>query len=226
MDMRISENEQQQRRDNIINAAFYLFCARGIEKVTFAEVARRAGVGAATIYRYFPNKPALVLSTMRVLWEKITMEIDGEILYTDAYNALSGLEQLGVQMDSLAQLYINHADYIQFSYEAKIYLVRNKIKITPHLFDQLMDGIRVPCMQAIEKGQADGSIPTEEKSENLFYALWGAIRGYIVKIVLYDALCEEESPWGKRYIVLKRGLLCALQNGWSQNEGNQSQISS
>lgn len=60
-------NQRLQRTDayanvnRIVAAARSLFSAEGAS-VTLAQVARRAGVGTATLYRHFPNRQALALA--------------------------------------------------------------------------------------------------------------------------------------------------------------------
>ena len=60
-------NQKVQRTDayanvsRIVAAARSLFSAEGAS-ATLAQVARRAGVGTATLYRHFPNRQALALA--------------------------------------------------------------------------------------------------------------------------------------------------------------------
>lgn len=51
--------DAQHNRDRIIETARALFARRGIE-VTMREIARRTGVGPATLYRRFPTKQQLI----------------------------------------------------------------------------------------------------------------------------------------------------------------------
>jgi AcrR family transcriptional regulator len=51
--------DAQDNRDRILDAARGLFAEQGLD-VTMREVARRAGVGPATVYRRFPTKQELV----------------------------------------------------------------------------------------------------------------------------------------------------------------------
>jgi AcrR family transcriptional regulator len=46
-------------RQRIVERATVLFAERGYEGVRLLDVARQAGVGKATLYRYFPHKQAL-----------------------------------------------------------------------------------------------------------------------------------------------------------------------
>ncbi|MGC5166823.1 TetR/AcrR family transcriptional regulator [Luteimicrobium sp. DT211] len=51
--------DAQDNRDRILDAARLVFAERGLD-ATMREVARRAGVGPATLYRRFPTKQQLV----------------------------------------------------------------------------------------------------------------------------------------------------------------------
>lgn len=46
-------------RERILASALQAFAAEGYERTTMAAVAARAGVGAASLYRYYPGKEAL-----------------------------------------------------------------------------------------------------------------------------------------------------------------------
>lgn len=204
----------QQRREKIIFTAFRLFCARGIEHVPLTEVAKASGVGETTIYRYFETKTALVLEAFVKLWDSIMSHVEESAESARDYPSLSGHEQIGVWLDAFQQLYQQNTDFILFSYEAKLYLLRHQVKLSRNQQDMLMQSIKEPCLNALEKGRADGSIPIAQDSEDIFYAIWGAVRGYIVKIAIYGELYGNDSPWESRYEVMKTGILSALRAGW------------
>ena len=71
--------QAQQRRDRIINASMKLFQEKCVEDTSMEEVAKRAGVGAATVYRYFSSKIELVIETAEVYWEKVSEKYLGEL---------------------------------------------------------------------------------------------------------------------------------------------------
>ena len=52
-------SDAEENRDRILTAARELFSENGLD-VTMREVARRAEVGPATVYRRFPTKAELV----------------------------------------------------------------------------------------------------------------------------------------------------------------------
>lgn len=55
-----TENERQQLRTLIINAARDLFVSRGVEAVTMREIAKLIGYSATSIYLHFADKEAVL----------------------------------------------------------------------------------------------------------------------------------------------------------------------
>lgn len=216
--MRLTEEEMQVRRETMIQTAFRLFCDRGIEHVSLSEIARKAHVGENTVYRYFTNKETLVVEAFFKLWDAIIQEVERNVADTPRYDDLTGYHQVRIWIESFRFLYQTHREFVLFSYEAKLYLLRQQVKLSRLHQDTLMRTFRGPCLAALEKGKADGSIPAEENSEDLFYAIFGALRGYIVKIVIYGSLYGEDSPWESRYRIVERGILSALRSGWNLPE--------
>jgi AcrR family transcriptional regulator len=64
------------KREDILDAALHLFAERGFHGAAVPLVAERAGVGAGTIYRYFPSKEALV----NALYKRWKMKIGDVII--------------------------------------------------------------------------------------------------------------------------------------------------
>ncbi|MDX1692608.1 MAG: TetR/AcrR family transcriptional regulator [Ketobacteraceae bacterium] len=60
------EANARDKMDRILSAALALFAERGFHGTAVPEVARQAGVGAGTIYRYFEHKEDLVNAVFRV----------------------------------------------------------------------------------------------------------------------------------------------------------------
>lgn len=52
--------ERQKKVDKIIDAAQSLFVAEGYQSVSMRKIAAQAGMGTMTLYKYFPNKNAIL----------------------------------------------------------------------------------------------------------------------------------------------------------------------
>ena len=58
----------EKARAAILDAAIELFLTQGLETVSMDEVAERAGVSKATIYRWWPSKETLALDALHHEW--------------------------------------------------------------------------------------------------------------------------------------------------------------
>jgi AcrR family transcriptional regulator len=58
--MKVSKQEKALTRQKILGAASDVISEKGFKSASMREIARRAGVGDATIYNYFPTKESLL----------------------------------------------------------------------------------------------------------------------------------------------------------------------
>jgi AcrR family transcriptional regulator len=66
----IQEQLIQARRNQILDAATTAFAEKGFHRATIQDVAKVAGIAAGTIYNYFENKTALLMSILERLNER------------------------------------------------------------------------------------------------------------------------------------------------------------
>ena len=70
---------QQARYDAVIVAATEILSAGGQEAVQMKDLAQRAGISLATLYRYFPAKDyvllAVALSRYQAAWRRVSAEV-------------------------------------------------------------------------------------------------------------------------------------------------------
>ncbi|MET8796452.1 TetR/AcrR family transcriptional regulator [Nocardia sp. NPDC004568] len=84
--------DARQNHERVLNAAIEVFTEHGIG-ATIPQVAARAGVGKATVYRSYPTKSDLVraLARMHLDWFHQLATDAAEAARTDAYRALEAL---------------------------------------------------------------------------------------------------------------------------------------
>jgi len=63
------------KRSDILQATLELIAERGFHDAPMAEISRKAGVAAGTIYRYFESKEALITALHRELEEEINVTL-------------------------------------------------------------------------------------------------------------------------------------------------------
>ncbi len=74
--VRTKRPPKEQRNDTIAESARRVFCQRGYEKASIAEIARNAEVAEGTIYRYFDGKRSLLYEVLRRHYSVVFEEID------------------------------------------------------------------------------------------------------------------------------------------------------
>ena len=77
----MGEQLRDRVAETIVAAATDLISRRG-ESVTMADVAAAAGVGRATLYRYFPNRTALLIAISRTAVDDLSARIEQAELAT------------------------------------------------------------------------------------------------------------------------------------------------
>jgi AcrR family transcriptional regulator len=82
--------DAQLNRDRILDAAAKLYADRGIS-VPLEEVARRAGVGVATLYRRFPTRADLAAATFERNISRFTEAVDRALAAPDPWEGFRAL---------------------------------------------------------------------------------------------------------------------------------------
>ena len=60
--MRVTEEVKQETRQRILHASKNLFRTKGYDATTTRDIASEAGIATGTLFNYFPNKEAIVLT--------------------------------------------------------------------------------------------------------------------------------------------------------------------
>lgn len=201
----------QDRKRRIIHEAFQLFCREGIDKVSLKEIANKSKVAEKSIYRYFGTKVNLVIETGSMLWKEIVSGLLDSI--GDDYAAKSGYEQVVELLQQFRVLFGEYAQFVLFSYDYKLFLIRHGVKITADEYSAEIQPLREQYLKAFQKGMRDGSIKAEASPEELYFAIWGLMRGYSVKIVIYDRMYAGENIWRPQFDMACGLILSGLRNG-------------
>jgi AcrR family transcriptional regulator len=92
---RIMREDARQNRQRILDAAREVFTRGGLN-VPMATVARRSGVGVATLYRHFPNRQALLTAVFDHQLTECTTVVDDALADPDPWQSFrTAVEKLG-----------------------------------------------------------------------------------------------------------------------------------
>jgi AcrR family transcriptional regulator len=92
---------QEETREKIVRATMALHLGNGVATTSYADVAKRAGVGAATVYRHFPTMGALVEACGAHVWRAIRppRSEDAATLFAGLRSRTARIERLVGELD-------------------------------------------------------------------------------------------------------------------------------
>ena len=65
------QQENRQKRETVIlDCAYQLFASQGIENTAITDIAEKAEIGVASLYRYFKTKEEIAILCGVIAWEK------------------------------------------------------------------------------------------------------------------------------------------------------------
>ena len=120
--------EAKQRKTQLIQAGFELFSRDGIEQVSLSAVAKKAGVPASTMYKYFQNKVNLAVAISGWVWSGVW---ENALAGEGAANLaqMSPRELFETYADVIIALYRNRPEVLRFSASYKTFIRREDTPI-------------------------------------------------------------------------------------------------
>ena len=210
--MRNSEKdakEMGERRERILNEGFRLFAEKTIDPVPMIDVANAAGVGIATLYRYYKVKSDLVLEISTHVWTKYT-EANYRQLQELRKQDLTSLQEYEYTLDSFLDLYSNHKDILRFNQFFNVYVQNEDIpqeKMQPYY--NMVNMLRDHFHEIYQKGLEDKTLRTDFSEQTMFsvtmHIMLTAVTRYAVGLVyvLDDSAPESELQMLKQMLLEK-----------------------
>ena len=204
------------KHQHILEVAFQLFSDRGIELVTMPEVAEAAGVGRATLYRYFTTKLDLVIAVGTWKWEEY-IQARNASLPKEEKDRMTAAEYLRFYLDGFLDLYRNHRDILRFNYNFNSYLryeAGTSEQKAPYM--SMVDNLGEMFHELYERGMRDGTLRTDITEEAMFsssfHIMLGTVTRYAVGLVYIPEKVTEPE---EELIMLEELLLSRYIEGAS-----------
>ena len=170
----------------IIDQTLALFLERSISEVTVHDIAVRAGVGDATVYRYFSTKYNLVCAVAAKLEQQIFET------YFDLTQATSGWEKLALFYRSYLKIFCSHRKLFKFINEFDAYML-GEGKTESNEYASGLDNFKMLCTDAYNQGVADGSIEPVSEWDIFYYATTHALMELCKKLSTADIVRQDSS---------------------------------
>ena len=171
-----------ERDMRVVTCAAELFLERGLEDVTMVDIAKAAHVGVATVYRHFSTKSRIAVEAATVLWERFNERIL-QLVESDQFLALNGLERLRMLLDGYCEAYDSQAGFVSFldEFDHKV-LAGDMARSELARYGEKIDSFYMIFEDAYVLGRDDGSIAREVSFRPFYLALTHALMGVAQKL--------------------------------------------
>ena len=203
-----AHRERQQRR--ILSAAQALFDARGIDRVTVAEIVAETGIRASTLYEYFANKDEIVWA---LLEECMAQSATHAQKY---YENVRGpaIDKIGALFRAFEDELVNEPARVRFMAQfdamyAREWTVERLLAVEERLFP----GSFKELSALIRRGIKDGSLRADLDPKVTMHAVMNVVIGAQRRLASLGTRVEEEygQPVGVMFRESVRILLLGMR---------------
>lgn len=128
-------NCKETKKQNILDAAYLLFCENGYKKTKIVDIAAAAGIGKGTVYEYFDSKESLLIEIFSTgieeYMDKCEKIVQSEGAQTEKLMELIKLEskyteENGTRMMKLSMMILDTSDGLSVGFMTKMNDLWNK----------------------------------------------------------------------------------------------------
>jgi AcrR family transcriptional regulator len=164
-------------RQAILATTIALIGEVGYDRTSIEGIAKRAGVGKQTIYRWWPSKGAVVLEALN---ESLAAVVD----FPDTGDLV---EDLRTQMKGVAELL--GSTEVGPVYRGLLAAAQGDAAVCEGHLEQIIRPATVACHQRIERAQERGEVRADVDVQSLIDLLYGAI---YYRLLLHTRPLEPE----------------------------------
>ena len=169
----------------VVDVATNLFLTDSINTVTIKDIADAAGIGEATIYRYFSNKENIILACINKLMETVARD------YFKLSHGKTGYEKLSIFYTSFLDVFKDNPDFFFFLKEFDAYIYAYRIKNLKK-YERDISQYKIYFTNAYEMGIQDGSVKEIKNIDLFYYSTTHSILELCKKLSLKRALLTQD----------------------------------
>jgi AcrR family transcriptional regulator len=162
---------QDQRRQELMDAARQLFVEQGYEETSMSEIARRAQVAQGTFYLYFPSKQDVLAAIIRELIDEICTIFEGVAGRPD----LSGVAKLKAAMSAVIERMSSETRLVQAVY------LRSNLALPTELLEEYNPVMLPALIGIIEQGMREGALRVSDPAIAADF-LWSVGYRYVERV--------------------------------------------
>jgi AcrR family transcriptional regulator len=179
------------KKARAVEAARDLFLERKLEEVKMTDIAARAGMGVASLYRYFETKETIVIAVATLLWQEIKAQYLPR-LESEKFREQSGIAQIQGILAVYAQLLEEHRPFLRFLSDFDAFCIQSGIpKERLNDYETSINDFYRPYLAALEKGAEDGTVVVRTEPQLLYLTVNHAMLALLKKITAGEILRQD-----------------------------------
>ena len=171
--MKVSKEQKEQTRLKLIEAAVEIISEKGFRATTMKAIAKRADVGIATIYNYFPNKDKILYAYFEEQYIKLAQKIE-EIEDFDEYELN---EQIQTLIETCLDNFLEDREFVAEAARVAIFSPFTSFNNSKRARDIFLDTVKELWNKYIEKRGLDTPL-VQDWMLLLFWEYYLAIIAY------------------------------------------------
>ena len=201
--------EMAAKNQRILETGFAIFAEHGIDNVTMTDIAKGAGIGISSLYRYYNTKTELVLAIGTWAWQRY-LEQAGTIGNVEKKTRYAA-ENVALSLDTFLDLYRNNKDLLRFNQFFNVYLQSEQIPLEKtEVYQTLIRSLEARFSRTYEKGQRDGSIRRDLSKGQCFSTLLHLMLATVTRYAVGLVYINRETDVERELTVQKDLLLSWL----------------
>ena len=188
----IRKQQIQKRTEKILHSALDLFCERGIEDTSIEAVAKKAGVGPATIYRYFETKAELAISAGISYWQRVAHKYAGT-LEGEMYLGMTGYGQLQCIFHLFENIFREETLFLKFLQEFDIFV--RKYEISQERlgeYEEEILNLKPYVTKALERGLKDKSLSFSYTVGEVYFTIMHMMLSLLQKLAYSGSILSSD----------------------------------
>lgn len=186
------DNQKNHRKEEVILAALEVFKKKGIENTKMTDIAEKAEIGVASVYRYFKTKPDLAVEAACKFWSDEISKLYK--YYTEEEflekNSITKVKEL---LEIYLKLYKEHQDFIRFIDEFDRYVVKENISMERlKAYEKSIIDLKPLLINVLEQGKEEGTIRKDLNSEQFYFSINHALMCLSEKLILRGNILESD----------------------------------
>lgn len=190
------ERTAQLRTERMLEAAIGLFCEKGIEETSIEDVAKRAQVGPATVYRYFDTKAELAVRSAKEYWKQVSDKYL-RLLMTSAYREADGYGQLAQIIGVFRTIFEQEFSFLKFLQEFDVFVRKYEIpRERLAEYEAAILDLKPFVTDALERGLGDGSLEFPWTVDEVYFSVTHTLLALMQKLAFNGSMLYSDDRVG------------------------------